>query len=91
MLPEVGIPVGHQSLCEFSSLPIIHALPSLCADYSVCQTIHRVNVETGATVQVSKRCALSSECSTTMIGCHNTHINGIQVRRLHGNNAGHRA
>ena len=49
------------------------------ADYSVCQTIHRINVETGQTIQLSKRCAISSECTMNLIGCHDTHITGIQV------------
>ncbi len=46
----------------------------------MCQTIHRREMSSGRTLQLSKRCALAAECTTAVIGCHDTHINGIQVR-----------
>ena len=47
--------------------------------YAMCQTIHKINTLTGLTLFVNKRCALPSECSMEMVGCHNTNRPGIQV------------
>ncbi|KAK2148788.1 hypothetical protein LSH36_483g02008, partial [Paralvinella palmiformis] len=46
--------------------------------YTMCQTIHKINTLTGMTLLVHKRCALPSECSMEMVGCHSTNIPGIQ-------------
>ncbi|KAK2158828.1 hypothetical protein LSH36_163g04025 [Paralvinella palmiformis] len=45
----------------------------------MCQTIHKINTLTGLTLFVNKRCALPSECSMEMVGCHNTNRPGIQL------------
>ena len=52
----------------------------LClSDYTICQTIHRINVRTGRTSLLNKRCALPSECTVDVVGCHDTHVPGEQV------------
>ena len=65
----------------------VHACICVCSTfryvlgYTVCQTILGINTLTGITLFVHKRCALPSECSMEMIGCHNTNKPGIQVSR----------
>ena len=51
------------------------------ADFSVCQTIHRINIRSGGSIMVNKRCALPSECTVNMIGCQESEVPGVQVWR----------
>ena len=48
--------------------------------YTLCQTIHRVHVQTGNSLLIHKRCALPTECTADMVGCHDSHLKDVQVR-----------
>lgn len=50
-----------------------------CAvNHTICHTVHRINTVTGKSVYVNKRCALPTECTHEMIGCHQTGLPNVK-------------
>ena len=52
------------------------------SDRTWCMTVNRIDMKTGNSVAVYKRCAEKEECDIDHIGCYESAIPGVLVRVL---------